>query len=165
MSNDNRAAAHNLDTSEGARAYVAEFFANQVGRHDFRAYITTRLAADFACALAQHLAARQPVGQDNPLMAYADSYRRMANLGSGRVSCLSVAYDIETNMAKHAAPPAQAVDLGPLRAALDAAEGLAVVCASVDGYSREEVAASGQAMRQQFADARALIDSKAVGNG
>ncbi|EPG2416615.1 hypothetical protein QEK82_001554 [Stenotrophomonas maltophilia] len=59
--------------------------------------------------------------------------------------------------------PAQVVDLGPVRAALDAAEGLAVVCASVDGYSREEVAASGRAMTQQFADARALIDSKAVG--
>jgi len=64
-----------------------------------------------------------------------------------------------------AAPPAQAVDLTPVRAALDAAEGLAVVCASVDGYSREEVAASGRAMRQQFADARAMIDSQAVRNG
>ncbi len=59
--------------------------------------------------------------------------------------------------------PAQAVDLGPVRAALDAAEGLAVVCASVDGYSLEEVAASGLAMRKQFTDARALIDGKAVG--
>jgi len=60
---------------------------------------------------------------------------------------------------------AQAVDMGTVRAALDAAEGLAAVCASVDGYSREEVAASGRAMRQQFTDALALIDSKAVGNG
>ncbi|WP_313418340.1 hypothetical protein [Stenotrophomonas sp.] len=50
-----------LSTGDGARAYVAEFFANQVRRHDFRAYITTRLAADFACALAKHLAA-QSVG-------------------------------------------------------------------------------------------------------
>lgn len=58
MSNDNKVTGHNLDTSEGARAYVAEFFANQVRRHDFRAYITTRLAADFACALAKHLAAQ-----------------------------------------------------------------------------------------------------------
>lgn len=60
MSNNITVTGHNLDTSEGARAYVAEFFATQVRRHDFRAYITTRLAADFACALAQHLAARQP---------------------------------------------------------------------------------------------------------
>ncbi|MBA0242746.1 hypothetical protein D7Y16_05495 [Stenotrophomonas maltophilia] len=62
-----------------------------------------------------------------------------------------------------AAPPAQAVDLGAVREALQAAEGLATVCASVDGYSREEVAASGRAMKQQFADALAKIDSKAVG--
>ncbi|WP_416058440.1 hypothetical protein [Stenotrophomonas maltophilia] len=58
MSNENKATGHDLDTSEGARAYIAEFFANQVRRHDFRAYITTRLAADFACALAQYLAAQ-----------------------------------------------------------------------------------------------------------
>lgn len=63
----------------------------------------------------------------------------------------------------NAAPPAQAVDLGAVREALQAAEGLATVCASVDGYSREEVAASGRAMRQQFADALAKVDSKAVG--
>jgi len=60
---------------------------------------------------------------------------------------------------------ALAVDLTAVRAALDAAEGLAVACASVDCYSREEVAASGRAMKQQFADARALIDSQAVRNG
>ena len=61
--------------------------------------------------------------------------------------------------------PAQAVGLGAVREALQAAEGLATVCASVDGYSREEVAASGRAMRQQFADALAKVDSQAVGNG
>ncbi|RQF46430.1 hypothetical protein, partial [Pseudomonas aeruginosa] len=61
--------------------------------------------------------------------------------------------------------PAEAVDLGAVREALQAAEGLATICASVDGYSREEVAASGGAMRQQFADALAKVDSQAVGNG
>lgn len=61
--------------------------------------------------------------------------------------------------------PAQAVDLGAVREALQAAEGLATICASVDGYSREGVAASGRAMRQQFADALAKVDSQAVGNG
>jgi hypothetical protein len=64
---------------------------------------------------------------------------------------------------RYATQPAQAVDLGAVREALQAAEGLATVCASVDGYSREEVAASGRAMKQQFADALAKIDSKAVG--
>jgi|GEM_PF-1944784 len=54
------------------------------------------------------------------------------------------------------------VDLGQLREALQAAEALAVVCASVDCYTRDEVAASGNAMQTQFADACALIDSKAA---
>lgn len=62
----------------------------------------------------------------------------------------------------NAKQPAQAVDLGAVREALQAAEGLATVCASVDGYSREEVAASGRAMKQQFSDALAKIDSQAV---
>lgn len=47
-----------LNTSAGARQYVADYFANTIGRHDFKRYITERLAADFACALSQHLEAR-----------------------------------------------------------------------------------------------------------
>ncbi|CAB3890450.1 hypothetical protein [Achromobacter piechaudii] len=54
--------AQDLNTSEGARAYVAEYFATQIGRHDFKRYIANTLAADFACALAQHLSKlRAPV--------------------------------------------------------------------------------------------------------
>ncbi|MBO1747555.1 hypothetical protein [Stenotrophomonas indicatrix] len=60
---------------------------------------------------------------------------------------------------------AQAVDLGAVRSALQSAEGLATICASVDGYSREEVAASGRAMKRQFADALAKVDSRAGGDG
>ncbi|EKT4091514.1 hypothetical protein QEG23_000999 [Stenotrophomonas maltophilia] len=75
------------------------------------------------------------------------------------------ALHFDTPLPGNAAAPTQAMDLGPVRAALDAAEALAVVCASVDGYSREEVAASGRAIRQQFTDALALIDSQAVVNG
>lgn len=52
-----------LNTSEGGRRYVADFFARELRRNDFTRYITTTLAADFACALAQHLAARQPGAQ------------------------------------------------------------------------------------------------------
>lgn len=48
-------AAHDLGTSSGGRAYIAEYFATQLRRHDFTQYITTTLAADFACALARHL--------------------------------------------------------------------------------------------------------------
>ncbi|MCI1124774.1 hypothetical protein [Stenotrophomonas maltophilia] len=53
-----------LSTSEGARRYVADFFATEMRRHDFGDYILTELAADFACALAQHLSAQpSPGGQ------------------------------------------------------------------------------------------------------
>ncbi len=50
-------ARYDLSTSEGGRRFIAEFFATELRRHDFTNYISTRLAADFACALAQHLAA------------------------------------------------------------------------------------------------------------
>ncbi|XGB23838.1 hypothetical protein KX924_14005 [Streptomyces sp. II-2-2-2] len=58
-------ARYDLSTSEGGRRYVADFFARDLRRHDFARYITTTLAADFACALAQHLAAtgKQQVGE------------------------------------------------------------------------------------------------------
>lgn len=54
-----------LNTSEGARRFIADFFATELHRHDFTAYISTRLAADFACALAQHLAStgKQQAGE------------------------------------------------------------------------------------------------------
>ena len=59
------AGAHDLRTSAGGRAYVADYFAKQIGRHDFARYITNTLAADFACALAQHLSKlRAPVPDD-----------------------------------------------------------------------------------------------------
>lgn len=48
-------AAHDLGTSSGGRAYIAEYFATHLRRHDFAKYINSTLAADFACALAQHL--------------------------------------------------------------------------------------------------------------
>ncbi|HDX0923705.1 TPA: hypothetical protein RNS88_003642 [Stenotrophomonas maltophilia] len=122
------------------------------------------------CPNMRHLAARQPVGEP---VAYLDlgaggymdvgtdlSKEELAALPKGR-HMLGIIGTYGVDGYK----PAQAVDLGPVRDALDAAEGFSVVCASVDGYSREEVATSGRAMRQQFADARALIDSQAVGNG
>lgn len=52
-----------LSTSDSARCYIAHFFAREMRRHDFATYIATDLAADFACALAQHLAARQSAVQ------------------------------------------------------------------------------------------------------
>ncbi|WP_230941069.1 hypothetical protein [Burkholderia thailandensis] len=54
---------HDLSTSDGGRSYVAEFFAKRLHRHDFGSYIKERLAADFACALAQYLSDRDTVPQ------------------------------------------------------------------------------------------------------
>ncbi|AWH25768.1 hypothetical protein [Stenotrophomonas sp. YAU14D1_LEIMI4_1] len=124
MSNDKRSTGHNLDTSEGARAYVAEYFANQVGRHDFRAYITTRLAADFACALATHLAAQPfPAGQVDAMQQRdAARYRwlrdfidqspqAIEHLACSDGDLIDDVIDAAMGAAALAAPPAQAVDL------------------------------------------------------
>lgn len=71
---------------------------------------------------AEIVAGQPPRSQvSNPLTAYADSYRRTAKLGDGRVACSDVAYDIEKHMAPHAAPPAQGMDLGQFRDRIKAA--------------------------------------------
>ncbi len=54
---------HDLSTSAGGRDYIAEFFAKRLCRHDFGRYIHERLAADFACALAQYLRDREAAPQ------------------------------------------------------------------------------------------------------
>ncbi|MGV2895008.1 hypothetical protein ACNPPY_04380 [Achromobacter sp. AGC78] len=61
MTNQNNT-AHDLSTSSGGRAYIAEYFATQLRRHDFAKYINSTLAADFACALAQHLSKMRAEG-------------------------------------------------------------------------------------------------------
>ena len=158
MSNDNRAAGHNLDTSEGARAYVAEYFANQVGRHDFRAYITTRLAADFACALAQHLAARQPVGQE-PVVISNEARECLQEIidNCWHDEDQEVASEIDRLMRGplYAAPPAQAVDLGHLPRAVEL----------LSNVSRTLVDWAAEEQRKGIGIVKALIDSQAVRNG
>ncbi|MNB71525.1 hypothetical protein D3C81_665720 [compost metagenome] len=62
---------HDLSTSEGGRRFIAEYFTRELHRHDFTNYITTRLAADFACALAQHLSAQPSPGGQDALSAQA----------------------------------------------------------------------------------------------
>ncbi|CAB3681330.1 hypothetical protein [Achromobacter kerstersii] len=57
-------AALDLGTSSGGRAYIAEYFATQLRRHDFARYINSTLAADFACALAQHLSKLRAEGDE-----------------------------------------------------------------------------------------------------
>ncbi|MDP9645859.1 Lar family restriction alleviation protein [Paraburkholderia caledonica] len=62
---------HDISTSMGGRAYIAEFFAKLLRRHDFQRYIEQRLAADFACALAgylsEHVAAIAAGGAKEPV--------------------------------------------------------------------------------------------------
>ena len=44
----------NLSDADGGRGYIAHLFKTVLRRHDYRQYITERLAGDFACTLAQH---------------------------------------------------------------------------------------------------------------
>ncbi|KVQ88422.1 hypothetical protein WK94_26620 [Burkholderia ubonensis] len=46
--------------------YIAEFFAKRLRRHDFGRYIAERLAADFACALAQYLSEHDAASRAEP---------------------------------------------------------------------------------------------------
>ena len=43
-----------LSTPAGGRGYVAKLYETVLRRHDYRQYISERLAGDFACTLAQH---------------------------------------------------------------------------------------------------------------
>ncbi|KWI69646.1 hypothetical protein [Burkholderia ubonensis] len=57
---------HDLRTSAGGRAYIAEFFVKRLRRHDFGSYIAEWLAADFACALAQYLSEHDAASRAEP---------------------------------------------------------------------------------------------------
>jgi hypothetical protein len=77
MTNRN-STAHDLRTSAGGRAYVAEYFTTVLRRHDFARYIESTLAADFACALAEHLSRlRAPVATANIHRVKLKSRREM----------------------------------------------------------------------------------------
>lgn len=120
--------------------------------------------AAIAWVLWHHQGGESPVGQPLRYSLGMGQHDRMTDhqiAEAKRFAALSGA----TTEGFHHHKGAHCVDLTAVLAALDAAEGLAVACASVDCYSREEVAASGRAMKQQFADARTQIDSQAVRNG
>ncbi|WP_171955631.1 hypothetical protein [Stenotrophomonas maltophilia] len=117
------------------------------------------------CPNMRHLASRQPVGEitDTEIDARLNAlYREMVDSGQHNGGMSGVAWD-RAVFRTASKQPAQAVDLGPVRSALQAAAGLCDCCASVDGYSRGELNAFGQNMRSQFTDALALLDSQAVG--
>ena len=56
MPTENKLAApeFDLNDADGGRGYIAHLFKTVLRRHDYRQYITERLAGDFACTLAQH---------------------------------------------------------------------------------------------------------------
>lgn len=202
-----------LSTSEEARRYVAEFFATQLRRHDFGDYIRTELAADFACALAQHLSAQPSPGGQGDLKsrftewAKANSYNP-ATFASGRFmgDGVQIAWEAVQALAarqpvgeeseylaelqaavklggmevteradedgpfplmlvwegtiKPVSPPAQAVDLGPVRVLADHAAGR--INHANNGLCPDEV--EGHDTRDPDCPVcRALIDSQAVG--
>ena len=90
-------ACYDLSTSEGGRRYIADFFATELRRHDFAGYINTHLAADFACALAQHLAAtgKQQAGEvhgDAHVVVLREMRARLTDAGSpARTAALDAA--------------------------------------------------------------------------
>lgn len=111
---------HILSTSDGARSFIAEYFAGELKRHDFAAYIKTRLAADFACALAVHLAARQPVGQRR-FAAHPSGDGSICLAGDTRRMCLD---DLLAELNAPRAPAAVPVDVSELINAFDDITGL-----------------------------------------
>jgi len=104
-----------ISTSEGARRYVAEFFTRELRRHDFGRYITTTLAADFACALAQHLAARQPVGDGWSGWATQKPGHMPKLWGTREIAELNHDLTGDARLIFLSEQTAQVVDLGQLR--------------------------------------------------
>ncbi|HID8536575.1 TPA: hypothetical protein ACXIMI_001697 [Stenotrophomonas maltophilia] len=118
---------------------------------------TDTARAAIAWVLWHHQGGSSPVGQPLRFSLGMGQHDRMTDQQIAEAKRFA-AWAGATTEGFHRHNTAHVVDLTAVRAALDAAEGLAVACASVDCYSREEVAASGRAMTQQFADARAVID-------
>lgn len=133
-----------LNTSEGARRFIADFFATELRRHDFTRYITTELAADFACALAQHLSTRQPAAQE-PVAGIDPRHLFLMAGKDGTLSgnVLRFGASMQPGDAPlYAAPPAQGIDLGqlwePIKEAVHTA--LSVHVSALSQKKREQVA-------------------------
>ncbi|MEN5204015.1 hypothetical protein ABE473_06110 [Stenotrophomonas sp. TWI700] len=115
MTTEKPAAA--LSTSDGARCYIAHFFAREMGRHDFATYIATELAADFACALAQHLAACQPGAQVPVAWVHEEDSARVISARQ-KATALRDQGASGSSVRRYSVPaflkiqPAQGIDLG-----------------------------------------------------
>ncbi|WP_095058079.1 hypothetical protein [Pseudomonas sp. Irchel s3f7] len=72
-------AGFDLNTPDGGRGYIADLFKTVLRRHDYRQYITERLAGDFACTLAQHF---------ERITAERDALQRRLNAADQRIDDL-----------------------------------------------------------------------------
>lgn len=97
-----------LSTSEGARRYVADFFATQLRRHDFGDYILTELAGDFACALAQRLSAQPSPGGQGALVTDAMVYAAEAAYANSKPDNLHESFRVAIAAALAARQPVAA---------------------------------------------------------
>ncbi|MFJ2491423.1 hypothetical protein ACIOV9_07740 [Pseudomonas iridis] len=65
-----------LNTPDGGRGYIANFFKSILKRQDYRQCISERLAGDFACTLAQYL---------DRITAERDTLQRRLNAADQRI--------------------------------------------------------------------------------
>ncbi|MFX1725377.1 hypothetical protein [Stenotrophomonas sp. AS1] len=103
-----------LSTSDGARSYIAHFFSREMRRHDFATYIGSELAADFACALAQHLSTRQPGAKEPRAWLIHWSHQGghpEATTSKSRVDAVGSLTTPPRIEPLYDAPPAQGIDL------------------------------------------------------
>lgn len=153
-----------LSTSEGARRYVADFFTRELRRHDFGRYITTTLAADFASALAQYLAARHPMGKEPVEMRICEL--RHVSLKPNRpyvftvdANCANCRADAAYAMGHTDTSPTQAVDLGQFRECVELMEW------QERGHANPDFPVGDPKKHAEALRLLALIDGQAVGNG
>ncbi|MGT2472002.1 hypothetical protein [Paraburkholderia terrae] len=139
-----------LKTSAGGRAYIAEFFATQLRRHDFQRYIEERLAADFACALAQYLSERDTSPSAPAVDAGAFEWPLLPEFPNAMWTCNGACLFTEHQMHGYANAYGEIVRAA-LSARSDAAAG------EPFAYYRDCVYGSGTTMREynrinEFAD-------------
>lgn len=90
----------NLATSEGGRAYIAELFKTRLNTHSYTRYITERLAADFACVLAQWFEDNHPLDAQEPVELLASRMVKAWALAHGRPAPWATAVEIMATITK-----------------------------------------------------------------
>ncbi|WP_313453422.1 hypothetical protein [Stutzerimonas nitrititolerans] len=89
-----------LSTSEGGRGYIAELFRKRLNTHSYTRYITERLAADFACVLAQWFEDNHPLDAQEPVELLASRMVKAWALAHGRPAPWATAVEIMATITK-----------------------------------------------------------------